>query len=61
MILRRYILEDCGPEPAAMIKIDEELAHADRVVMKFGYPNGKDSDEVLIIYALFPNGKINDD
>lgn len=33
--------------------IEDELRYAYQVIMKFGYPHGKDGDEYLIIYALF--------
>lgn len=33
--------------------IADELQFADDVIMKFGYPHGKDGDEFLMIYALY--------
>lgn len=34
-------------------ELEEELQCAEQVIMKFGYPHGKDGDQYLIIYALF--------
>lgn len=50
-ILRRYVIEDTI-EPCRMDKIQNELRRAKQVIMKTGFPNGKDADECLIIYVI---------
>ncbi len=54
MILRKYVIKDIYYDDAFKHAI-EELRGANQVVMKLGYPDGKDTDECLVIYALYSN------
>lgn len=54
MDLRQYIIEDIHIRDDFQ-RATKELYRSDQVVMKLGYPNGSDSKECLIIYALYSN------
>ena len=56
MILKRYVIRDVCCEDDFVLAT-QELKDADQVVMKLGYPHGKDAEECLIIYALINERK----
>jgi hypothetical protein len=55
MELRRYVIRDTI-SPFEENELNYRLRGTRQAIMKRGYPNGKDADECIVIYALFQNG-----